>query len=259
MTRRGAFSVARNPISTAILVFAAGIALMTPNPLAIVGFVLLLATIELQVRVVEEPYLLRVHADAYQQYTRSVGRFVPGIGRGSCGPTERNRVSTIVVGVDGSAGSQVVLQWALEEARRRGSAVRAVHAWQLPYHQGYIGHLALERLHEPLAEAARQTLISAALAGDSIDVRGVNVTPVAREGPPARVLIDAAADADLLVVGSRGHGGFAGLLLGSVSQQCAQGGMCRSSSCRYATTLSRGATAIVDRSRLHDMRSGRCR
>ncbi|WP_131822963.1 universal stress protein, partial [Mycobacteroides chelonae] len=53
-------------------------------------------------------------------------------------------MSTIAVGVDGSAGSLAALRWALAEARRRGSTVRAVHAWQLPYHQGYIGHLALE-------------------------------------------------------------------------------------------------------------------
>ena len=53
---------------------------MTPNPVALIGFVLLLATIELQVRVVEEPYLAAVHGDSYRDYTASVGRFVPGLG-----------------------------------------------------------------------------------------------------------------------------------------------------------------------------------
>ncbi|KLO44676.1 hypothetical protein ABW17_08295 [Mycobacterium nebraskense] len=134
-------------------------------------------------------------------------------------------MSTVAVGIDGSAGSLAALRWALAEARLRGSAVRVVHAWQLPYHQGYIGHLALEGLRGPLDEAAHQTL-DAALADETIDTTGVDITPIVEEGAPARVLIEAAADAELLVVGSRGFGGFRGLLLGSVSQQCAQGATC---------------------------------
>jgi len=117
------------------------------------------------------------------------------------------------------------LRWAFAEARLRGSAVRVVYAWQLPYHQGYIGHVALESVHQPLAEAARQTL-EAVLSDTSIDTTGIDITPVVEEGPSARVLIDAANDAELLVVGTRGRGGFQGLLLGSVSQQCAQGSPC---------------------------------
>lgn len=134
-------------------------------------------------------------------------------------------MSTIVVGIDGSPGSLAALRWALAQARHRGSAVRAVSAWQLPYHQGFIGHLALESFHGPLAQAARHT-IDAALADASIDTTGIDVTRVVEEGAAAKVLIDAAADAELLVVGSRGLGGFRGLLLGSVSQQCAQGAAC---------------------------------
>ena len=63
-----------------MMVFGVGIALVTPNLVAIVGFALLVITIELQVRVVEEPYLLTVHADAYREYLASVGRFAPGVG-----------------------------------------------------------------------------------------------------------------------------------------------------------------------------------
>ena len=66
---------------TILLIFAAGITLMTPNPLALVAFVVLLATIELQVRVVEEPYLNAIHGQAYRDYCETVGRFVPHIGR----------------------------------------------------------------------------------------------------------------------------------------------------------------------------------
>lgn len=81
LVRQGVFGLVRNPIFTAMLVFGFGIALVTPNPIAIVGFLLLVATIETQVRVVEEPYLAAQHGDAYRGYTANVGRFVPGLGR----------------------------------------------------------------------------------------------------------------------------------------------------------------------------------
>jgi protein-S-isoprenylcysteine O-methyltransferase Ste14 len=74
------FAVVRNPIFSAMLIFAAGIVLMTPNPLGVAGFALLVAAIELQVRVVEEPYLRAVHGQRYRDYTATVGRFVPRVG-----------------------------------------------------------------------------------------------------------------------------------------------------------------------------------
>ncbi len=80
LVRSGVFGWVRNPIFTAMLVFGAGLALVTPNVVALGGFVLLLLSIELQVRVVEEPYLATVHGDAYHAYLAAVGRFVPGIG-----------------------------------------------------------------------------------------------------------------------------------------------------------------------------------
>lgn len=81
LVRRGVFGWVRNPIFTAMMVFGLGIALITPNLVAVIGFVLLVSTIEAQVRVVEEPYLLIVHGDAYRDYLATVGRFVPGVGR----------------------------------------------------------------------------------------------------------------------------------------------------------------------------------
>lgn len=81
LVRRGVFGLVRNPIFTGMLIFAAGITLMTPNLLALAAFAVLLATIELQVRVVEEPYLNATHGRAYRDYCRDVGRFVPHIGR----------------------------------------------------------------------------------------------------------------------------------------------------------------------------------
>jgi protein-S-isoprenylcysteine O-methyltransferase Ste14 len=81
LVRQGVFAIVRNPIFTAMLVFAAGITLMAPNVVAIAAIAVLLATIELQVRVVEEPYLLGTHGGSYREYTHAVGRFIPGIGR----------------------------------------------------------------------------------------------------------------------------------------------------------------------------------
>ncbi|MEV3900721.1 isoprenylcysteine carboxylmethyltransferase family protein [Mycobacterium sp. NPDC050551] len=77
----GVFGWVRNPIFTAMLVFGLGVALMTPNVLALLGFALLVVSIELQVRVVEEPHLLRTHGARYRDYGRRVGRFIPGAGR----------------------------------------------------------------------------------------------------------------------------------------------------------------------------------
>ncbi len=74
------FGWVRNPIYSAMLVFEFGIALLTPNVVTIVGLVLAVAALELQVRRVEEPYLLAKHGATYRNYTGRVGRFIPGVG-----------------------------------------------------------------------------------------------------------------------------------------------------------------------------------
>ncbi|MDZ4266963.1 MAG: isoprenylcysteine carboxylmethyltransferase family protein [Mycobacterium sp.] len=81
LVHTGVFAVVRNPIFTAMIVFALGITLVTPNVVALIGFALLVTTIELQVRAVEEPYLRSVHGETYRHYLATVGRFVPGVGR----------------------------------------------------------------------------------------------------------------------------------------------------------------------------------
>jgi nucleotide-binding universal stress UspA family protein len=148
-------------------------------------------------------------------------------------------VAKIVVGVDGSDASKDALRWAVEEARLRDAPVVAVHAWQLPAMTPDIGPLAasaagpyeLAELLPQLEQSARLVVEDAVqeVAGDT----SVEIQPVAVEGPPARALIDAARDADLLVVGSRGHGGFTGLLLGSVSLQAVQHAPCPVVICRH--------------------------
>jgi nucleotide-binding universal stress UspA family protein len=128
-------------------------------------------------------------------------------------------VGRIVVGVDGSEESREALRWALEEAGLRSWSVRAVRAWSDPY-------LVLPGFAQPedFQPEALRDRARAELASTVADVvgaeRAVEIEEKIVEGPPARVLIDAAEDADLLVVGSRGLGGFTGLLLGSVSQHC---------------------------------------
>lgn len=128
----------------------------------------------------------------------------------------------IVVGVDGSEHAARALRWALDEARIRGAAVQAVHAWQNP-DVGVTGFPVPKVGTEGIAEAAQETLDQAV---DDQATGGVEVERSLVRGPAAQALLDAAKGADLLVVGSRGRGGFAGLLLGSVSQQCAHHASC---------------------------------
>lgn len=80
LVRSGVFALVRNPTFSAMIVFAFGVMLVTPNPLAVAGFALLVVTIELQVRAVEEPYLSGVHGETYRDYLATVGRFVPKLG-----------------------------------------------------------------------------------------------------------------------------------------------------------------------------------
>ena len=120
-------------------------------------------------------------------------------------------VFRIVVGVDGSDSSLAALGWALEEARLRSGQVHVVTAWHYPV----IGDAAGKAEdHEAFGEDARRVHAEAVRQAS---VAGVGVTGEVTEGHPSEVLLKAAAGADLLVVGSRGHGGFAGMRLGSVS------------------------------------------
>jgi nucleotide-binding universal stress UspA family protein len=141
----------------------------------------------------------------------------------------------IVVGVDGSPGSDVALRWAMDEARLRGSKLRVVHAYELPQTaltEAGVGAAGIpapavmtredaERARSDAEEQARRVVEGALqrAVGEAADQPEVEVATLV--GSAAQTLIAAGRDAELLVLGSRGRGGFLGLLLGSVTQQCA--------------------------------------
>jgi protein-S-isoprenylcysteine O-methyltransferase Ste14 len=87
LVTNGAFALARNPIFTAMTATSLGLALMVPNPIALTATAVLVTSIQIQVRAVEEPYLARTHGPAYTQYATRVGRFWSGIGRRPIRPT----------------------------------------------------------------------------------------------------------------------------------------------------------------------------
>jgi nucleotide-binding universal stress UspA family protein len=118
----------------------------------------------------------------------------------------------IVVGVDGSAASTDALVWAARPAGLTGAAVEAVIAWHDPMvYGGYPIPATVD-----WADNARKVLDTA--IDQALGASASTVTSRVVEGHPAKVLIEASAGAEVLVVGSRGHGGFAGMLLGSVSE-----------------------------------------
>jgi nucleotide-binding universal stress UspA family protein len=139
-------------------------------------------------------------------------------------------MGTIVVGVDGSDESRTALHWSLEEGQLRGAVVKALHVWQYPPDlvwqfppSTFAAEVAPTPDRELFEQRANNLLrgVVSQVAGASAEVKQEVV-----EGLPADRLVAAARGGELLVVGSRGRGGFRGLLLGSVSQQCAHHAVC---------------------------------
>ena len=134
------------------------------------------------------------------------------------GDRHDEELSRILVGVDGSDGSAAALEWAIEEALRSDAELVLVHGWVYPYVGSRTG------VSEPRDEMrldAMRTLEAAALRVHEL-APAVPCHSIISEESPAKAVIDTAADADLVAVGSRGHGGFAALLLGSVSRTVLQ-------------------------------------
>jgi len=136
-------------------------------------------------------------------------------------------MSGLIVGIDGSHDSHRALEWAMQEAAARHAPLTAVAVHNVAA-SGWTGNPIILPADEPALVEARQAaqeLVTKAAAGldgtkpASVTVRTVN-------GFPAQELIEASRDADLLVVGSRGGGGFARLMLGSVSDQVVRHAHC---------------------------------
>jgi nucleotide-binding universal stress UspA family protein len=134
-------------------------------------------------------------------------------------------VKNIVVGVDGSEGAAHALGFAIEEAKLRGVGIRAVGVWNIPA-GAYAGGVFPTIPDVQAFETSAAARLDATLDEARDAAAGVEIERVLRQGQPAEVLVELARDADLLVIGSRGLGGFRGLLLGSVGQQCAQHAPC---------------------------------
>lgn len=127
--------------------------------------------------------------------------------------THDEKPDKIVVGVDGSPSSEQALRWATRHARLSSGELHAVTVWAIPTTYGW-APVAADFDWEDIARSNLEQTLRDALG----ETEAARVQRHVVQGHPAHVLLDAAADADLLVVGSRGRGGFTGLLLGSVSQ-----------------------------------------
>lgn len=124
-------------------------------------------------------------------------------------------VPPVVVGVDGSESALEAVRWAADEARRRETRLRVVHAYQIPtgYPQGFVD---VTMLHDALAAQGKEWLARAKeVAGEAAPGLTVEVAEV--QAPAVPALEREAADAALLVLGSRGLGGFTGLVIGSTA------------------------------------------
>lgn len=140
-----------------------------------------------------------------------------GQGSETTGDSER-----IIVGIDGSALSQSAAQWAARQAELTGAKVELIATWEWPSSYGWVPPLPAD--YDPAGQA--QTMLDELQASLVKEHPDIDIASSVVQGHPSPVLVDASEDADLLVVGSRGHGEFAGMLIGSVSQHCVTNAHC---------------------------------
>ncbi len=122
----------------------------------------------------------------------------------------------IVVGVDGSGASRDALRWAARQAQLTGASLEAVISWEIAATTYYPAPLPSG--YDPASNA--KNALNETLHSVLGEPDGLDIIPAVIQGPAASTLLQEANDADLLVVGSRGHGPLVGMLLGSVSEQC---------------------------------------
>lgn len=138
---------------------------------------------------------------------------------------EQKTAHRIVVGVDGSPPSIAALRWGVQQAKLTGSTIDAVIAWEFQLVASGFGWARNRAFDDTeYTQLAAKTLSEAVTQVNPPS--DVTVHQVVTEGIPAQVLLDAAKDADLLVVGNRGHGAFADALIGSVSVRCLHHATC---------------------------------
>jgi nucleotide-binding universal stress UspA family protein len=136
--------------------------------------------------------------------------------------THTESVHRVVVGVDGSANSLAALNWAARYAETTGALLEAITTWEWPNTYGVA--LVVPPGYDPDADA--RAVLEESLTAVRQTHRGLAIRPVVVQSHPAPALVGASRGADLLVVGSRGHGEFTGMLLGSVSEHCVTNAHC---------------------------------
>ena len=129
----------------------------------------------------------------------------------------------VVVGVDGSTESAGALKWTADYCARTGARGRAVMAWHYP---AAAGPAPIGRAPKSVTDEVQQQMSQALAEAIADAVPDATLEQELGYGHPAQVLVDQSGNADLLVVGSRGHGGFTGMLLGSVSMHCVNHAHC---------------------------------
>ena len=137
-------------------------------------------------------------------------------------------MGTVVVGVDGSPFAELALRFAAEEAKLRAARLRVVTAWHVPamISGGGFAPVAVYPIDSKEFEDSAKAGLEQTVRSFANELAGLEVEQVVERGQPSEVLVEQAEGGELLVVGTRGRGGFAGLLLGSVSQQCAHHAPC---------------------------------
>jgi nucleotide-binding universal stress UspA family protein len=140
--------------------------------------------------------------------------------------TDRSPSHVVAVGVDGSESSVEAAQWACAQARLTGSRLEVISAWQGVGSWGMSWGMAVPIPSDFDPAGDTSTMVQGIVEALAAAAPTVEIDTLVVEGHPAEVLVEASSHADLLVVASRGHGQFGGMLLGSVSQHCATHAHC---------------------------------